>query len=263
MWSDNGSAEIAAQLKELQVKYTKATSRCRRAELELNKQKKELETLRQENDTLRITPLLSKGSGSNRQGNNSSRAKRTGGTQSRVNYLEKILKEREEEIRNLKRSNTSIQAREAKATSEEYLAEIHRLKNLLYGIGSSSGSLPCVSSGAPVRIFDSDRSRGSKTSRKQSILKENKRLRRSLEAEKDRYRRFLVSEISADKVLDAEMEPFRHGYSMGDIIEAQNVEINRLREQCRTLKENNLKCYRVRWEGTRIPTRRGTLIPFK
>ena len=232
MWSDNGSAELAAQLKELQVKYTKATSRCRRAELELNKQKKELETLRKENDTLRITPLLSKGSGSSRQGNNSLRAKRPSEAQSRVNYLEKALKEREEEIRKLKRSNNSINLREAKANSEEYLAEIHRLKNLLYGIGSSNSS-------PNILAQDIDRNRVSKTSRKQSILKENKRLRRSLEAEKDRYRRFLVSEISADKMLDAEMEPFRHGYSMGDIIEAQNVEINRLREQCRTLKENN------------------------
>ena len=244
MWSDNGgnqSADVAVQLKEMRVKYTKAMSRCRKAELELKNQTQELAMLRRENDTLRVTPLLSKGSGSSQQGNRGSQSNRTGGAGgSRVKYLERALKEREDEIRNLKRCSSFISAREAKASSKEYLAEIQRLRSALYGAGQSSSS-PSVPGGALFRLLEtgSGRDGGAKPSREKAILKENKRLRRSLEFEKDRYRRYLVSEISADKMLDAEMEPFRHGYSMGDVIEAQQVEINRLRQQCTTLKENN------------------------
>jgi len=79
----------------------------------------------------------------------------------------------------------------------------------------------------------------SKTGPKHRLVAENKRLRRALEQEKDRYRRYLNSEIAADKLLEAELEPFRQGFSMGDIIEAQQKEIQKLRSELLTLHENN------------------------
>ena len=64
MWETRTSntKDIALELKELRVKYTKIVSRCRKVERTLQNTNTIVANLREENETLRLTPLLVKGS---------------------------------------------------------------------------------------------------------------------------------------------------------------------------------------------------------
>ena len=65
MWDDgnNTNRDQAAELKELRIKYIKIVSRCRKLERQLQDNNNTIDSLREENETLRLTPLLVKGGG--------------------------------------------------------------------------------------------------------------------------------------------------------------------------------------------------------
>eukprot|EP00943_MAST-04B_sp_MAST-4B-sp1_P001610 g1610.t1 len=251
MWDDgasnsNSSKNLATELKEMRVKYTKLVSRCRKAERQLQNTNNIVANLREENETLRLTPLLVKGGGktsgarphsahgTTRSSSSSSRSK----SQSRVIYLEKILQEKDDIIRKLTRERSTIRTREVKAMNEEYIAEISRLRSILYG--NQENARGANSFGMMVMTNKlNNANRKSNDAVNKRLIKENKKLARSLMFEKDRYRRYLVSEIQSDKLLDAEMEPLRCGFSMGDVIEAQQTEIEKLNRNIVRLKEKN------------------------
>jgi len=234
-------ASLASQLKEMRTRYTKATAKSRKAELELRKLQDELDYLRAQNETLRVTPLLTKAGRQNPRAGTVTAATSGGKSQNRVRYLETALRERDDELLKLKRSSNLMKVRELESMNEEYTHEINRLRTLIYeGKNEEGNKTPGVALFKLLETGANKKDRAfSKTGPKHRLAVENKRLRRSLEQEKDRYRRYLSSEIAADKLLEAELEPFRQGFSMGDIIEAQQKEIQKLRSEILTLHENN------------------------
>ena len=122
--------------------------------------------------------------------------------------------------------------------NEEYASEVARLRSILYG-NQNNGSGTNDFGMMMTNAFNNSNSRKSNNSVNKRLIKENKKLARELMFEKDRYRRYLVSEIQSDKLLDAEMEPSRYGFSMGDVIEAQQTEIEKLNKKIVRLKEKN------------------------
>ena len=124
------------------------------------------------------------------------------------------------------------------ATSAEYASEVARLRSILYG-NQNNGSGTNDFGMMMTNAFNNSNNRKSNNSVNKRLIKENKKLARELMFEKDRYRRYLVSEIQSDKLLDAEMEPSRYGFSMGDVIEAQQTEIEKLNKKIVRLKEKN------------------------
>ena len=74
MWETRTSntKDIALELKELRVKYTKIVSRCRKVERTLQNTNTIVANLREENETLRLTPLLVKGGSSSISSSSSS-----------------------------------------------------------------------------------------------------------------------------------------------------------------------------------------------
>ena len=122
--------------------------------------------------------------------------------------------------------------------NEEYASEVARLRSILYG-NQNNGSGTNDFGMMMTNAFNNSNNRKSNNSVNKRLIKENKKLARELMFEKDRYRRYLVSEIQSDKLLDAEMEPSRYGFSMGDVIEAQQTEIEKLNKKIVRLKEKN------------------------
>ena len=119
--------------------------------------------------------------------------------------------------------------------NEEYAFEVARLRSILYGSKNEAGDdIMGLSNGNRINATQGT----SKTANKQ-LIRQNKKLARRLMFEKDRYRRYLVSEMNSDKLLDAEIEPSRYGFSMGDVIEAQQTEIEKLNKSILRLKEKN------------------------
>ena len=246
MWENRTSntKDIALELKELRVKYTKIVSRCRKVERTLQNTNTIVANLREENETLRLTPLLVKGGSSSISSSSSSgRPHSAHGdskskSQSRIVYLERVLHEKDEIIRKLTRERSTIKTREVKAMNEEYASEVARLRSILYG-NQNNGSGTNDFGMMMANGFNNSNNRKSNNSVNKRLIKENKKLARELMFEKDRYRRYLVSEIQSDKLLDAEMEPSRYGFSMGDVIEAQQTEIEKLNKKIVRLKEKN------------------------
>ena len=98
-------ASLASQLKEMRTRYTKASAKCRKAELELRKQQDELDYLKAQNETLRVTPLLTKAARQNPCAGTTTAATSGGKSHNRVRYLETALRERDDELLKLKRSS--------------------------------------------------------------------------------------------------------------------------------------------------------------
>ena len=241
MWETRTSntKDIALELKELRVKYTKIVSRCRKVERTLQNINTTVASLREENETLRLTPLLVKGGSSSSSGRpHSAHGDSKSKSQSRIVYLERVLHEKDEIIRKLTRERSTIKTREVKAMNEEYASEVARLRSILYG-NQNNGSGTNDFGMMMTNAFNNSNNRKSNNSVNKRLIKENKKLARELMFEKDRYRRYLVSEIQSDKLLDAEMEPSRYGFSMGDVIEAQQTEIEKLNKKIVRLKEKN------------------------
>ena len=245
MWDDgnNTKRDQAAELKDLRIKYIKIVSRCRKLERQLQDNNNTIDSLREENETLRLTPLLVKGGGnvarpqSDQRGRNSGSANSSvkSKSHSRILYLERVLNEKDETIRKLTRARSAVKTREIKVMNEEYAFEVARLRSILYGSKNEAGDdIMGLSNGNRINATQGT----SKTANKQ-LIRQNKKLARRLMFEKDRYRRYLVSEMNSDKLLDAEIEPSRYGFSMGDVIEAQQTEIEKLNKFILRLKEKN------------------------
>ena len=108
MWDDgnNTNRDQATELKELRIKYIKIVSRCRKLERQLQDNSNTIDSLREENETLRLTPLLVKGGGNVARPQSSHRGRKSGSanssvkskSHSRILYLERVLNEKDETI---------------------------------------------------------------------------------------------------------------------------------------------------------------------
>ena len=253
------SAATRAELSKMKSALVKANRR--RAALE-----DAVAKLTRENDTLRLTPLLATAGGAGGaaatrrvrsyvnnvlveervdSGQSSAEGGAAAGWARRTQVLHAKLEKAQQEVRDLRRSDLAVKLREAEALNEEYASEVSRLQILLFGPSATNGTNVDSSAArfvsgvaqaprlARPSSTPSAKRRG-KLKKPEAALRdmtiENKRLRRELEKERDLTRRLRANDALAEDI-GVELEPARLGFTVGDVIEAQNGEIERLQSE--------------------------------